>query len=355
MTEARAASGLAPAMPLVRDLLAESADESGHVVAVGDAAGRLLWVEGSSRVRDRVDDMGFAEGALWSETAVGTNAPGTALALGRPVQIASAEHFVAAVQRWSCTAVPIRNPTTGTLLGVLDVTGGPQAATATAMAMVRATVAAIEATLAPLMNTAVSAEQIAAPGWLLAVLGRTRAELRTDRGTTVLSPRHSELMLLLALHPRGLSADRLAVFLSDDTIPSVTIRAELARLRQLLGADQLLSRPYRLASAPQVDAVDLAAALDRGGLDTALTDYPGPVLPDSDAPAIVEFREEVSARVRAAAMRTTNADALLAYASTAEGGNDAGVLRALLAVTAPTSPRRPAVQARLAVLERRYA
>lgn len=341
-------------MPLVRDLLADSADESGHVVAVGDAAGRLLWVEGSSSVRDRVDDMGFAEGALWSETAVGTNAPGTALALSRPVQIASAEHFVAAVQRWSCTAVPIRNPADGTLLGVLDVTGGPQAATATAMAMVRATVAAIEATLAPLMHTAVPTHQLVSPTWRLKVLGRSRAELRTDRATTVLSPRHSELMLLLALHPRGLTADRLAVLLSDDTIPSVTIRAEVTRLRHLLGPDSLLSRPYRLATPLHVDAVDLAHGLDRGGLDTALTDYPGPVLPDSDAPAIVEFREDVSARVRAAALRTTNADALLTYASTAEGGNDAGVLRALLAVTDPRSPRRPAVQARLAVLERRY-
>jgi hypothetical protein len=31
--------------------------------------------------------MGFGEGALWSEDAAGTNAPGTALAIDEPVQI----------------------------------------------------------------------------------------------------------------------------------------------------------------------------------------------------------------------------------------------------------------------------
>jgi transcriptional regulator of acetoin/glycerol metabolism len=62
-------------------------------VAVGDAAGRLLWVEGDRRVRDLTGGMGFVAGANWSEEVVGTSAPGTALALGRSVQIHGAEHF----------------------------------------------------------------------------------------------------------------------------------------------------------------------------------------------------------------------------------------------------------------------
>ena len=38
--------------------------------------------------------MHFVPGADWSEESAGTNAPGTALALGRPVQIFGPEHLL---------------------------------------------------------------------------------------------------------------------------------------------------------------------------------------------------------------------------------------------------------------------
>src|SRR3546814_3370529 len=80
-------------MDMVRALLLPgTAEESGVVVAVGDAAGRLLWVEGDRRIRGLTGDMGFVAGANWSEAAVGTSAPGTAIALNRSVQIRSEEH-----------------------------------------------------------------------------------------------------------------------------------------------------------------------------------------------------------------------------------------------------------------------
>ena len=84
-------------------LLPGEAAESGVVVAVGDAAGRLLWVEGDHHIRTLTGDMGFVAGANWSEGAVGTSAPGTSLALDRSVQIRGAEHFNRLVQPWSCT------------------------------------------------------------------------------------------------------------------------------------------------------------------------------------------------------------------------------------------------------------
>ena len=82
------------------------------MVAVGDAAGRLLWVEGDRHVRALTRDMGFVAGTNRSEEAVGTSAPGTALALGGSVQIRGAEHYNRLVQPWSCTAVPVRDPET---------------------------------------------------------------------------------------------------------------------------------------------------------------------------------------------------------------------------------------------------
>src|SRR3546814_9074039 len=99
-------------MDMVRALLLPgTAEESGVVVAVGDAAGRLLWVEGDRRIRGLTGDMGFVAGANWSEAAVGTSAPGTAIALNRSVHIRQAEHFNRHVQHWSCTAAPAHERT----------------------------------------------------------------------------------------------------------------------------------------------------------------------------------------------------------------------------------------------------
>ena len=87
LAEIRATHPLAAAMPIIRRLLVESAAEAGLLVAVSDAAGQLLWVEGDPGLRARAESMHFLPGADWSEASAGTNAPGTALALGRPVQI----------------------------------------------------------------------------------------------------------------------------------------------------------------------------------------------------------------------------------------------------------------------------
>ncbi|MFT4234754.1 MAG: transcriptional regulator, partial [Microbacterium sp.] len=105
---------LADALGLIRTLLHPD-DDAGVIVAVGDAASRLLWIEGDRSVRSRVADMGFVEGANWAEDHVGTSAPGTALALGESVQVHGAEHFNRFVTPWSCTAAPVRDLQTGAL------------------------------------------------------------------------------------------------------------------------------------------------------------------------------------------------------------------------------------------------
>ena len=118
---------LASVMDMIRSLLLGASEEdSGVVIAVGDQAGRLLWVEGDRQVRSLTGDMGFVAGANWAEDAVGTTAPGTALALGQSVQIRGAEHYNRLVHPWSCTAAPVRDPETRRVLGVIDITGGDE-------------------------------------------------------------------------------------------------------------------------------------------------------------------------------------------------------------------------------------
>ncbi|KQY64898.1 MULTISPECIES: helix-turn-helix domain-containing protein [unclassified Nocardioides] len=107
----------------IRELLLSAADASNFLVVVTDADGVVLWRSGSSRVRRKADVLGFAEGATWTESAVGTNAIGTALAEAAPVQLFSAEHFENAQVPWYCSASPIHDPIDGSLLGIVDVSG----------------------------------------------------------------------------------------------------------------------------------------------------------------------------------------------------------------------------------------
>lgn len=95
----------------------------GHILALFDAEARMLAATGDPGALEGLADINFRPGALWSEDAVGTNGPGTALALGRAVHIVGAEHFCARWQAWHCAAAPVRDPLTQEIIGVLDLSG----------------------------------------------------------------------------------------------------------------------------------------------------------------------------------------------------------------------------------------
>lgn len=357
LAEIRAAHPLTSIMPVVRRLLVEDAAEAGLLVAVSDAAGQLLYVEGNHALRSAAESMHFVPGADWSETSAGTNAPGTALALDRPVQILGPEHLNRNVTPWSCSAAPIHDPDTGAMLGVLDVTGTAEVATPHALQLVRATAAAAEAELriARLSRPSEPSSASVSVGWTaptLSVLGKTHAVLTHGSTTVRLSARHSELLLLLAGSPSGLSAAALAVALSEEDQASVTIRAEVSRLRQLLGPVRLASRPYRLESSLATDAGEVRDLLARGEVRRAVAAYSGPVLPGSTAPAVSRLRDEVHAAVRATVLDTADADAVLSFADTPHGRDDYEVWEQALRVLPAGSPRRPQVVGHLELLDR---
>ncbi|NAZ78016.1 GAF domain-containing protein, partial [Kineococcus sp. T13] len=147
LRERRAAHPLAAVLPTARHLLLDEPLGVPVLMAVSDVDGTLLWVEGDGALRRSAERMAFLAGARWSEDAVGTNAPGTALALGRPVRVRSAEHYATAAAGWSCSAAPVRDPATGALLGVLDLTGGDDLGRERALELVRAAVGAVEGEL----------------------------------------------------------------------------------------------------------------------------------------------------------------------------------------------------------------
>jgi hypothetical protein len=355
----RAAHPLAPVMPVIRRLLVEDAEADQMIVAVTDAAGRMLWVEGDHRLRSRAAGMNFVEGSRWAEEVAGTNAPGTALAVDHAVQIYGSEHFRRPVQPWSCSAAPVHDPVSGMLLGAIDVTGGDHVASPHMLTLVRATVAAVESEL--LLQRRTQAGHAFRPPPVLRtvpqldVLGRERARLTLPGGVQELSLRHSELLLLLAeaaVAGEGRSAEQLAAECHAGGTAAVTVRAELSRLRRLVGSSLVGSRPYRLLGPLDTDLDRVRRALGRGAVAAALERYAGAVLPSSRAPGVVAARERVAALLRHSVLRSRRPELLLKYSALPEARDDVAVWQACLEVLPSSSPRRAEAAATVMRLRR---
>ena len=324
---------LAATLPVIRRLLVQDATDSGIVVAVTGADGTLLWVEGDQKACRKAEAMNFVPGADWSERGAGTNAPGTALALDCEVQIRGSEHFSRIVQPWSCTAVPVHDPDTGVLLGAIDLTGGSQVASRQTLALVRATTVAVENQLA-LQRLAGPADNTAPPAARLLVLGtdRPRWQFTDEHGrhrSVTLSGRHADILVLLSRHPEGLSADHLAMLLDEKDLDVVTIRAEISRLRRVIGGEFVSSRPYRLLVPIASDIGDVFDELEAGDVDTALARYSGELLPQSASPSIARLRTELSASLRAAVLTSGRLALLRRWLELPEGRDDRDGWRAL--------------------------
>jgi transcriptional regulator of acetoin/glycerol metabolism len=97
--------------------------DAGSMMILTDPSGLVIDTQGDARVIDAGRAVHLEHGGRWSEADIGTNAIGAAIAESRPVQIHGAEHFCTEVQRWTCAAVPVHDPSDGELLGVVDISG----------------------------------------------------------------------------------------------------------------------------------------------------------------------------------------------------------------------------------------
>jgi hypothetical protein len=338
LAEYREAHPLSRVFPLLYDVLGRVAEECDSLMAIGDAQGQLLWVCGKPGTLARAERINFVEGSAWAEAAAGTNAPGTALRLDAPVQIRSAEHFVRAVQPWTCAAAPIHDPATQAVLGIVDITGGDDVAVPQTMGMVRAAARMAEAELGRLIAVGPPLGH-RVPAMAVDALGRPDCQV-TARGKVVrLSPRHSEIVVILADRPQGMSGDELAIELYRDDVCTSTTRAELTRLRSLL--DGLLdSRPYRLPRDLRCDWHVVQEALDEGRVGDALRAYRGPLLPQSDAPGVVERRERLELRLRTALIASGDLDLMAAWTRARWGADDLEMWQRQAALLPASSPLR---------------
>lgn len=281
--ERRRSSRLALVIDEIRELLLSAADASNYLVVVTDADGIVLWRSGSPRVKRQADGLGFAEGALWTEGAVGTNAIGTALEEGAPVQLFSAEHFERAQVPWYCTASPIHDPIDGSLLGIVDVSGPALTLHPAIEALVTASVRLAEArlwrhheerleqlrrTAEPLLSGANGPLLVVDDhGWVAAHQGvsvRDRVDApRADRAVAV-----PGLGLCL---PERLRGGWLIRPQSGETVLRATLDLSTTpAMLEVRGGDA----PWRVALSPRhADVLAALAAAGRGGLTAGVLSH----------------------------------------------------------------------------------
>lgn len=352
---------MAPVLPVVESVLVPGVVSGGHIVAVADERGRLLKVIGDRGVRSRAESMAFIPGAVWTDEAVGANAPGLALRHDTAVRVRGSEHYLERAHEWSCTAAPVHDPATGELIGLIDVTGPSSAASDQMLALVRATAMLAEGELRTAAGLVVprrgGGDRLGGGRLRLRALGSDAGlvkEVGTGGVARVLTGRHAEICVLLDAHPDGLSGGALAELLAADRLDEVSVRAEVSRLRRVFGPDVVLSRPYRLSPGALVtDVREVVDAIEAGDVDRAVSAYPGPVLPASDAPGIADLRLEIHAMLRALVLSADRVSVLRAWVAGA-GRDDLAAWRSLSGARGADVATVAAAEARCRVLDQRF-
>jgi hypothetical protein len=334
-------SRLRPAIEAVEDEIQELTNDRGFVAAVMDDNGRILWTAGSRHMRLRAERVNFAPGGRWDEASVGTNALALALDEDRPAQVFSAEHYAAMVHGWCCFAAPLRDPTSGLPLGVLDLSSTWERAHPMALATVRALALAAQAVL----DAQLGVHPVADATTSVRVLGRR--EVSRSGMVVPLALRQAEIVALLALAPDGLTPEQLHdQMYGEEPVSITTTKAEVSHLRALLGGG-ITQRVYRLDPRIGVDAARLVEALRSGDTSQVASLYGGPLLAASESPMIREWREVLAVGVRDIAIssgHSTLADRL---------PYDEVVQHAAAAVLDPTDARTGWAHARIARAARR--
>jgi transcriptional regulator of acetoin/glycerol metabolism len=344
-------SPLQIAVERVEDELRRTAEDGDLVLAVTDAETRILWTYGGRVMRRKAESVNFVAGGRWDEASVGTNALALAARDGTPSMVFSAEHYAPIVHNWVCWAAPLRNPSTGEQIGVIDLSTTWDRTHPIGLATARMMARMIETAMPhsgwrPPQDAAYATDPA---GLSMTLLGT--AETRLDGQRLLLNRRQTEILALLALHPEGLSLEQLhALVYGDQSVTLSTLKAEVSHLRRSLGG-QLASRPYRLLMPAETD-VDRVLTLVRQGHTRAAVDaYGGDLLPGTNSPALCELADFVAVALREALLADPQPGAVLRYTELAPYDIEV-VEAALAALGGRTHPDKPLLKARLASARR---
>ncbi|MBF7096966.1 sigma 54-interacting transcriptional regulator [Alkalibacter sp. M17DMB] len=116
---------------------------SGFFVILTDEEGCILNVVGDEEILGEAFEYKMIPGAYMDERSIGTNAMGTCIEEGKPIQVSGDEHFITCYHRWTCSSAPVFDRD-GKLVGILDITGYSQDVHSHTLGMVVAAANAIE-------------------------------------------------------------------------------------------------------------------------------------------------------------------------------------------------------------------
>ena len=132
------------------------------------------------------------------------------------------------------------------------------------------------------------------------------------------------------------------------------MRAEMTRLRALLGRGVLQSRPYRPVVETDCDWKAVTAHLAAGRIRDAVRTYRGPLLPQSESPGIVARRDSLQQQVRAAVMSSRQPDLMVAWTRSRWGADDLQMWQQQAQSLPATSPLGPVAAAEARRLEAEF-
>lgn len=99
----------------------ETSNISLSIVLTDNKARILSRSDSGPKIGARLDSISLAPGFNYAEGSIGTNGIGTVFESGKPVTIVGPEHFNEQLQPFACSGSPIRDPLTGRVEGVLDI------------------------------------------------------------------------------------------------------------------------------------------------------------------------------------------------------------------------------------------
>ncbi|NEB79141.1 GAF domain-containing protein, partial [Streptomyces sp. SID14478] len=202
------------ALPVL-DRLAEALQDTPMCLILTDSRGRVRERRiGDKALHRHLDAINLAPGFSYAEEFVGTNGIGTAAENGRTAHVFGSEHFSERLQRVSCAAAPIRNPVSGRMLGLIDLTSWQHTASPLMVALVREAAADIEERL---LDIGSERERAALRAFLTSRRGSSRALVTFTDGllladaaaTDMLGPDDHRRLRELVADPEGLRAHRM--------------------------------------------------------------------------------------------------------------------------------------------------
>lgn len=189
------------ATPVLAGLYEQLADEPVSTMLTDENGVILVRHASDGGLISRLDRTDLSTGHVFTEDAVGTNGIGTALAGAQPVTIDGAEHFVAELDGFRCTAVPIRHPVRKSIVGAFNITTDTRCdADRTALALAGSTARHIEHELTLLCS---QRERV--------LFERYLSTCRTHRRTAVLAVDSEVLLMNDRLRATVVGPDRTAL------------------------------------------------------------------------------------------------------------------------------------------------